>query len=153
MQTDLEISNLIDRLIAREGGYIWHKDDPGGETKYGISKRSYPELEIKTLTRDDAKGIYRRDYYERFGLDRLDDIRTIEWILDWLVNSGPSVIGRIQQELKLEPDGVLGPKTAQAINRMKDPKDLLRWRLKFLVRLTRHPFITGWVNRLVELGL
>ena len=153
MLTSIEVAEMIDKLIEREGGYVHDSRDPGGETQFGISKRSYPDLNIKALTRDDAKGIYRRDYYERFGLDRLDDLRTIEWILDWLVHSGPSVIGRIQQELKLEPDGILGPQTAQALNRMKDPKDLLRWRLKFLVRLTRHPFITGWVNRLVELGL
>lgn len=148
-----QVDSLIERLIEREGGYVHDSRDPGGETQFGISKRSYPDLNIKALTRDDAKGIYRRDFYERFGLDRLSDPRAVEWLLDWLVHSGPSVIGRVQQALELEPDGVLGPKTAQAINGMKDPKDLLRWRLQFLVRLTRHPFILGWVNRLVKLGL
>lgn len=148
-----DVDKILNALIEREGGYIWHKDDPGGETNYGISKRSYPNLDIRSLTRDDAKGIYRKDFYERFGLDRLNDPRTVEWILDWLVHSGPSVVGRIQQALGLTPDGVLGPQTAQMLNGMKDPKDILRWRLQFMVRLTRHPFILGWVNRLVKLGL
>lgn len=153
MLSEHDVNRLIDELIDREGGYVNHPQDPGGETKFGISKRSYPDLNIKTLSRDDARGIYRRDFYERFALDRLDDSRAVEWLLDWLVHSGPSVIGRVQTKLGLTPDGVLGPQTARAINGMKDPKDLLRWRLDFLVRLTRHPFIGGWVARLIKLGL
>lgn len=153
MPLDHDVNVMIERLIDREGGYVHDFRDPGGETKFGISKRSYPDLDIKKLTRDDAKRIYRRDFYERFGLDRIRDPRTAEWILDWLVHSGPSVIGRLQQELGLTPDGILGPETAKALNQLPDPKDILRWRLKFLVRLTKHPFILGWINRLVELGL
>lgn len=46
-----------------EGGYSNDLRDPGGETKYGISKRSYPHLDIKTLTRAQVKPIYRADFW------------------------------------------------------------------------------------------
>lgn len=50
-------------VIGEEGGYVNDPDDPGGETKYGISKRSYPTRDIAALTLDDAKAIYLADYW------------------------------------------------------------------------------------------
>lgn len=46
--------DLIDRVLSHEGGYVNHPADPGGETKFGIAKRSYPALNIASLTREDA---------------------------------------------------------------------------------------------------
>lgn len=46
-----------------DDGYIWDKNDPGGETKYGISKKSYPDVDIKLLALDGAIDIYMRDYW------------------------------------------------------------------------------------------
>lgn len=148
------VDRMLDRLIAREGGYVNHPEDPGGETKYGISKRSYPDLDIKSLTIDDAKGIYYRDYFTRFSLHQLRHEQVAEWVLDWVVNAGPGGIGRLQRELGLVRDYVVGPQTIQALNALPDPKDILRWRLKFFTEIPpKHPFLRGWVNRLLELGL
>ena len=58
----VDFDKAFDRLMGHEGGYTPGKGDPGGETKWGISKRSYPHLDIQSLTRDDAKVIYRRDF-------------------------------------------------------------------------------------------
>lgn len=148
-----DVEGMIDRLIQREGGYVHHPADPGGETNYGISKRSYPELDIKALTRDDARRIYREDFYDRFALSQVRSSQIAEWLLDWLVHSGPSVIQRVQRKLGVEADGIVGPETLKALNALADPRDILRWRLEFLVSLTKHPFIKGWIKRLVELGL
>jgi lysozyme family protein len=60
-----EFNGAFEILIGHEGGYVDHPDDPGGETKYGISKRSYPEVNIAALTLDKAKAIYREDYWDR----------------------------------------------------------------------------------------
>ena len=46
---------VIDRVLAHEGGYVNDPDDPGGETKYGISKKAYPKIDIKNLTKEEAK--------------------------------------------------------------------------------------------------
>lgn len=56
-------------LIGEEGGYVNNPADPGGETKYGISKKSYPDVDIAALTVEAAKGIYKRDYWDTLGLD------------------------------------------------------------------------------------
>jgi len=65
-----DFQKAVDDLIDHwEGGYVFDPDDPGGMTKYGISKRSYPMLDIKSLTRDQAVAIYYRDYWEKYHLD------------------------------------------------------------------------------------
>lgn len=153
MPLSSRVAEMIDGIIHREGGYVNHPQDPGGETKYGISKRAYPELDIKNLSIERARDIYARDYYFRFSLDRLDNSTTAEWVLDWVVNSGTGAIRSIQRELGLEADGVVGNETVKALNGLKDPKEVLRWRLKFFCKLAKHPFLVGWINRLIELGL
>lgn len=59
----------FDLVIGSEGGYVNDPKDPGGETKWGISKRAYPHLDIKNLSRDDVKPIYYTDYWQKLGLD------------------------------------------------------------------------------------
>ena len=51
----------FEKVISHEGGYSNDAKDPGGETNFGISKRAYPQVDIKNLTRDAAKQIYKRD--------------------------------------------------------------------------------------------
>ena len=55
----------FEKVLRHEGGYVNDPLDLGGETKYGISKRSYPHLDIKNLTLDQAKQIYFRDFWQR----------------------------------------------------------------------------------------
>src|SRR5438045_9670795 len=71
----------------RQGNVIAEDDpdDPGGLTKYGIDQRSHPNVEIQSLTADEAKDIYYNDYYLGSGADKLPDgIRTL--LLDGRVN-------------------------------------------------------------------
>jgi lysozyme family protein len=56
-------------VVGAEGGYVNDPNDPGGETKYGISKHSYPNVDIANLTYDGAKAIYLRDYWTPLSLD------------------------------------------------------------------------------------
>lgn len=56
-------------VIGEEGGYVNNPKDPGGETKYGVSKRSYPSLDIKNLSIDQAKKIYKENYWDKVGGD------------------------------------------------------------------------------------
>lgn len=56
-------------VIGEEGGYVNNASDPGGETKYGISKRAYPNEDIANLTIERAKQIYRSDYWDALALD------------------------------------------------------------------------------------
>ena len=77
----------IEHVFKWEGGYVNDPRDPGGETNMGISKRSYPHLDIANLTREDAVEIYRRDYWMKSGANELS------WPLclthfDFAVNAG-----------------------------------------------------------------
>lgn len=81
----------FDRAVAfvldREGGYVNDPKDRGGETKYGISKRAHPALDIKNLTKDDAIAIYRRDYWDGLKCDDLDSQLAFV-VFDTAVNMG-----------------------------------------------------------------
>lgn len=118
----------ITTLLKVEGGYVNHPDDPGGETKWGISKRSYPHLSIKNLTRDDAISIYRNDYWERVPTTLPDGLRWM--VFDTAVNSG------VQRALGwLDADDTLASYTGK--------------RLSFLAGLsTWGSFGRGWTNRI-----
>lgn len=153
MLSSKQIDRMLDAIIAREGGYVNHPSDPGGETKYGISRRAHPGVDIRNLTLDGARDIYRSHYVKPYRIAEIHNDRLAEWILDWVVHSGSSAIRTIQRELKITVDGRVGRETLVALTGIEDPRDVLRWRLKFLVGLTKHPFIKGWVNRLLELGL
>ena len=55
-----KFDNAFDLLMEIEGGFVDHKNDPGKATKYGISSRSHPDVDIVNLTEDGAKAIYKR---------------------------------------------------------------------------------------------
>ncbi len=71
MKTDEAFSAALKFALKWEGGYVNDPDDPGGETKYGISKRAHPEVDIKNLTVAQAGEIYKREYWDSIGLDSI----------------------------------------------------------------------------------
>ena len=79
--------DYIERVLSHEGGYVNDPRDPGGETRWGISKRSYPHVDIKRLTRDDAIAIYERDFWRRVQGDKLPRQFAFQ-ALDAAVNHG-----------------------------------------------------------------
>ena len=64
---------IIDVVLEHEGGYVNDPTDTGGETKYGISKRAYPDEDIKELTVERAKELYKKDYWDRFKVESFPD--------------------------------------------------------------------------------
>jgi lysozyme family protein len=81
-------------------GYVNNPKDPGGETKYGIAKRSHPDVDIKNLTVDDALQIYWNDYWDALGLDDVDDAKYCTCVLDAAVNCGISRAKAWSQDAK-----------------------------------------------------
>jgi lysozyme family protein len=152
---------LISRLMDREGGYVFDPDDPGGETKYGISKRSYPNIDIKNLTRADAEHIYYRDFYQAGEVDKVPESLQ-EIYLDMIVMSGIRRAIRILQQavnhdsdgFKLKIDGELGSKTLEALQYLEDWR-LRAWRTLFyadlvLQRPSLNKFWAGWFTRCIS---
>lgn len=145
---------FIERLLSHEGGYVNDPKDPGGETQWGISKRSYPTLNIRKLTRAQAIEIYRRDFWERSRADDLPPAVGFQ-LLDAAVNSGIGQATRwLQQAVGVADDGVIGPVTLGAL-RIADPSDLvMRFnaaRLDFMTRLGGWDrFGKGWARRIAQ---
>ncbi len=148
----MSFDTFIDRVLSHEGGYVNHRDDPGGETQWGISRRSYPSLNIRKLTREQAKEIYRRDFWERVRGTQLPKELAFQ-ALDAAVNHGiGNAVRWLQRAVGVADDGVIGPVTLAAI-RGADSADLvLRFnaeRLEFYTKLgTFDTFGRGWVRRI-----
>ena len=141
-------------LIGHEGGYVNHPDDPGGETKYGISKRSYPGENIATLTLTRAKEIYRRDFWGPAGCDVLPDEIKFD-VFDMAVNSGVrQSIKTLQKAVYADVDGILGSRTLMAAKNMPPHQVMARFngvRLAFMASLGNWPtFSRGWALRIAD---
>lgn len=76
-------------IFKWEGAYANNPNDPGGETNYGISSKSYPDLNIKGLTKEQAKEIYKRDYWDAINADELEPCLALV-AFDCAVNQGVS---------------------------------------------------------------
>ena len=55
----VKFEDIIKVVLHHEGGYVNDPKDPGGETNFGIAKRSHPDVDIKNLTKGDATKIYK----------------------------------------------------------------------------------------------
>lgn len=87
-------------IVGIEGGYVNNPNDKGGETKYGISKRSYPNVDIKNLTLNDAKEIYYKDFWntKRLELSLINDEPIALELFDTSVNMGIVTASKFLQE-------------------------------------------------------
>ena len=144
-------------IVGVEGGYVDNKNDPGGETKYGISKRSYPDEDIKELTLERAKEIYKNDFWIKLNCD------SMAWplnliVFDSAVQHGQTIaIKLLQRALKIKEDGIYGRNTLAAVE-ARDPyevaKLLLTVRVFYYQKLaTFQIYGRGWMNRLFEVAL
>lgn len=103
-------------VIGIEGGYVNSPNDPGGETKFGISKRSYPNLDIKNLTLAQAYEIYWTDFWCVAGCDRITEVGLDRFVFDFAVNSGVgTVVRKLQAAVGTLADGKFGPNTLRAL--------------------------------------
>jgi lysozyme family protein len=146
----------FEALIGHEGGYVNHPQDPGGETKYGISKRSYPDLDIAALTLEGAREIYQRDFWAPLACDQLPSPVALV-LFDTAVNSGVGTAAKIlQQILGVKSDGAIGPVTvAAALKRgaVDLAGEIIARRLYLMTGLpTWGVFGMGWTRRLVRLA-
>lgn len=150
----MNFNKAFERVVSHEGGYVNDSRDPGLETKYGISKRAYPDEDIAGLTLERAKQIYRRDYWDAVRADDMPDAVRFD-LFDAAVNSGVRQAAKwLQRAAGAKDDGIIGPKTILAV-RMADPHKLAArfngHRLRFLTDLkTWQTFSKGWARRIAD---
>jgi lysozyme family protein len=160
LQND-RFKKAFQNLLKEEGGYVNDKKDRGGETKYGVSKRSYPQVDIKNLTLEQASLIYHRDFYLPMRCDKfVDDAVAVE-VLEQSVNIGKKTVIFFIQIVaaahgeNITMDGYMGDKTVQAANRIP-PSSLLTC-LKslaiahYMELVKENPpmgrYLKGWIKR------
>lgn len=152
----------VETVLANEGGYVSHPDDPGGETHFGISQRRYPDLDIKAVTREMAIDLYRRDYWHPEWAKLSQALATK--LLDASVHAGPeSAVRALQQAINdegfgpLKVDGLFGPATLLAARLCPADKLLRGYRARtawhYVAIVKAHParevFLLGWLRRAV----
>jgi len=161
MSQNNKFEDVIDFVLAHEGGYCNNCSDRGGETNYGISKRQYPELDIRSLTKERAKEIYKSDFWDKWRFSEINDIDICAKVFDLSVNMGQSAATKVTQNalaalgINVAIDGILGSATLSAINSCN--KDSLLHELKsyayqyYLNISMRDPtqskFLAGWRAR------
>jgi lysozyme family protein len=151
----------IATVLQHEGGYVCDPHDAGGETNFGICKRSYPGIDIKGLTREKAKAIYYTDFWLKYRINRLPGVLLPSKVLDTAVNIGPTRAIRLLQRciaaqgVPCLVDDVIGPTTIAACSKVDLSKvlDAYRAALKqhYVDIVAEHPsqgrFLSGWLAR------
>jgi len=148
---------FIPIVFRHEGGYVNDPDDLGGETNYGITKRRYPELDIKNLRKDEAKRIYYRDFYQKMGLEHVGNDLLALHIMDMGINAGRKRAVYLLQELLLNctVDGILGPNTGERLlHAMTTTNMVTAYKAKRIERYyevstyrRNAKFLKGWIKR------
>lgn len=119
---DFKIS--VVKTLQHEGGYVNDSQDSGGETNMGISKREYPDLDIKNLTQDQAVEIYREGYWKNY-YSQIADQSLADKIFDLGVLFGVGTTVKVLQiVLGLTADGAFGPTSLEKLNSV-DPVSCL----------------------------
>ena len=156
-----KFDEIIEVVLEHEGGYVNDPKDPGGETNFGIAKRSHPDVDIKNLTKEGAKEIYKEVYWHKNKVESLPE-ELWHIYFDMCVNQGKSRAVKIIQRAvngkggSLTVDGGMGPMTIAAIGKSRVELDRVRaYRVKYYADLvTRKPdlerFYFGWFKRALE---
>ena len=158
----ISFNHALPLVLKHEGGYVDHPADPGGATNKGITIGTYRQFinrngtkeDLKNITDDQVRKIYKERYWDPMGCDQLP-VGLDYCIFDYGVNSGinraPKVLQRI---LNVDPDGAIGPNTIEAL-KGKDVKLLINAvcdeRMSYLKTLKHWPtFGKGWTTRVAQ---
>ncbi len=159
----LTFDEAFKRLIGHEGRFTNDRNDRGNwttgvigkgdlkGTKYGISAMTYPDLDIRNLTLEKAKNIYKRDWWDKINADQIDPAIIFQ-VWDFAVNAGMGTAKRkLQKAVGVAEDGIIGKQTIQAINNTELNDVLMKFnaeRLRYYTSLsTWNLYGKGWTLR------
>ena len=155
----MNFEQAFDVLLGHEGGFVDHPSDPGGATKWGITAavaRAHGyQGPMQDLPVAVARGIAKIAYWDTVRADLLPAAVRYA-VFDAAYHSGPGQAVRwLQRALGVADDGVIGPKTLQAVAAADARALLMRLlsvRLRFLTGLKTWPaFGKGWARRIADL--
>lgn len=149
---------FIERILSHEGGYVNHPADPGGETNWGITKRTAVangyQGSMRALTREKAIEIYRSAFWQRYRCHEMPDALAFQF-LDVCINHGGGNAARmLQRALGVADDGIIGKITMAALHGQPENEVILKFnaeRIAFYAKLkTFGTFGKGWVRRVAD---
>lgn len=162
----MSFETAFKRSMGSEGAYKADRSDRGdwtsgiigkGElkgTKYGISAMSYPDLDIKNLTLEDAKAIYKRDWWDKLKLEDYSAAMSYQ-LFDTAINSGWHNAAEIlQRAIGVKDDGVIGKVTMAKLATLDNNDVLMLFlaeRLEFMANIsTWGTYGRGWARRIAQ---
>lgn len=155
MSENLTFKDVFNRVIGYEGGYVNDPHDTGGETNWGITKRTAQENgytgSMKAMTREQAYRIYEKAFWQRYNCDKLSPAVAFQFF-DAAVNHGVGNASRmLQRAVDVADDGIVGKVTLSAVEKMPISDFILKFnaqRIKFYTKLKSFPrYGAGWMNR------
>lgn len=153
----MNFETAVNFILQFEGGYVNNPKDPGGETNFGLSKRAFPNLDIKGLSREQAVAVYRREYWDKGKVEALPEALRLA-VFDACVHAGPVAATKmLQKVLGVATDGKLGPETLKKVQEKPAKEtlvDFLALRLNNLQGLEHYDtFANGWEKRLFKVAV
>jgi lysozyme family protein len=162
----MNFDKAFELLIGVEGGFTDDPKDRGNwtsgkigvgtckGTKYGLSAMSYPSLDIKNLSLDQAKEIYKKDWWSKLKLDLLPSEISYD-LFDTAINSGISnAVKILQKTVGTKEDGVIGNNTISLVQAQNKDKLSARFnahRLLFMTDIsTWSIYGKGWARRVAH---
>ena len=157
----------IPLILKHEGGYVDDKDDLGGATNRGIIFKVFKQYAeqlglpatkegLKQLTENQAKQIYKLQFWDKMRGDNIIDQQVANLIFDGFVNAGTNGIKIAQRVAGVDQDGILGAKSIATINAaapriifegIKDER--IRYYHMIAERREKNKkFLKGWLNRI-----
>lgn len=166
-----DFAEAIDNVLAHEGGFVDHPNDPGGATNWGISSRFLvgigDDRDVQNLTRADAIDLYRVHFWDRYRYEEIPHDEVAIKTFATCVNTGPAAAHKILQRAvracgasHVIDDGVLGSITLRAVGAVPEVLLLVAMRseqagyYRFLIALRPKlgVFRNGWLSRAYEDG-
>jgi len=151
----------VEKVLEHEGGYSKDRDDAGGETKFGISKRAFPDTNILDLTKADAIKIYWEFYWKKFKIEMLPEhLQGITF--DMVVNKGGRGVKILQKAANdknikdklITVDGRIGRMTAEACQKLEIDRvvafNVLHYSKIVQKKPSQMKFWYGWFRRAVS---
>lgn len=150
----MKFEECVGIVVDIEKGIV---TDQGGLTKFGISQHAYPDLNIATLTEEQAVAIYQRDYWDKYSVGLLPEVLRLIFF-DCAVNQGQHFAAATLQEIVTAPvDGLIGATTLQRISLFHDLDILEKFAKARLERYISNKDYAldgvGWIRRLTNVIL
>jgi lysozyme family protein len=143
------------QFVLNEEGSVGNlKNDTGGLTKWGIASHVYPQVLNEAFTEQDAISIYKKDYWQRCHCDRMPQSIAL-LVFNCAVNQGQeTAIKLLQRSLRVKDDGIIGPQTMNALNKLNTEDIVDEFTSQQLMRYFENKqfadFGLGWTRRAVR---